>query len=243
MYILPSIDLRNGKVVRLERGQFNSQTVYGDDPVAVARQFINSGVEWIHMVDLDAAKTGQRTNAPAVRSVREAVSAKVQLGGGARSETIIRSMLDDGIDRVVVGSAALKDWKWFENVIADADLAGRIALGLDARAGKLAIHGWVEEIGTTVLDVARRVSGSSLGAIVFTDITRDGMMAGVNADMTERLVSGTDVPIIASGGVGSIEDVRLARSIGCSGVIIGRAYYEGKIDLEEAIATAARPSD
>jgi len=243
MYILPSIDLRNGKVVRLERGQFNSQTVYGDDPVAVARQFINSGVEWIHMVDLDAAKTGQRTNAPAVRSVREAVSAKVQLGGGARSETIIRSMLDDGIDRVVVGSAALKDWKWFENLIADADLAGRIALGLDARAGKLAIHGWVEEIGTTVLDVARRVSGSSLGAIVFTDITRDGMMAGVNADMTERLVSGTDVPIIASGGVGSIEDVRLARSIGCSGVIIGRAYYEGKIDLEEAIATAARPSD
>jgi len=243
MYILPSIDLRNGKVVRLERGQFNSQTVYGDDPVAVARQFINSGVEWIHMVDLDGAKTGQRTNAPAVRSVREAVSAKVQLGGGARSETIIRSMLDDGIDRVVVGSAALKDWKWFENLIADADLAGRIALGLDARAGKLAIHGWVEEIGTTVLDVARRVSGSSLGAIVFTDITRDGMMAGVNADMTERLVSGTDVPIIASGGVGSIEDVRLARSIGCSGVIIGRAYYEGKIDLEEAIATAARPSD
>jgi len=243
MYILPSIDLRNGKVVRLERGQFNSQTVYGDDPVAVARQFVNSGVEWIHMVDLDAAKTGQRTNAPAVRSVREAVSAKVQLGGGARSETIIRSMLDDGIDRVVVGSAALKDWKWFENLIADADLAGRIALGLDARAGKLAIHGWVEEIGTTVLDVARRVSGSSLGAIVFTDITRDGMMAGVNADMTERLVSGTDVPIIASGGVGSIEDVRLARSIGCSGVIIGRAYYEGKIDLEEAIATAARPSD
>ena len=238
MYILPSIDLRDGKVVRLARGEFESQTVYGDDPAAVAAQFVNAGVEWIHIVDLDAAKTGRVTNTPAVRSVREAVNVRIELGGGARSEPIIRSMLDDGIDRVVVGSAALKDWDWFEGLIGDVDLAGRIALGLDARAERLALHGWVDEIETTPLDLARRVSGSALGAIVFTDITRDGMMSGVNVDATEELVSSTDVPIIASGGVNSIEDIRLCRKIGCGGVIIGRAYYEGKIDLEEAVAEA-----
>lgn len=239
MYILPSIDLRAAKVVRLARGDYDAQTVYSDDPVAVASQFAQAGAQWMHVVDLDAAKTGQRVNAASVEAIRNAVDLKIELGGGARDERTIRAMLEGGISRVVVGSAALADWQWFEGLLGDVDLAGKLALGLDARNGRLAAEGWTTQTDLLATDLAGRVCGSDLAAIVYTDIDRDGMLTGVNIEMTERLVSATDVPIIASGGVGSIADIRLCRSIGCRGAIIGRAYYEGKIDLAQAIAEAA----
>jgi phosphoribosylformimino-5-aminoimidazole carboxamide ribotide isomerase len=191
------------------------------------------------MVDLDAARTGRATNTGAVRAVAAAVDARIELGGGARDEAAIEAMLELGAARVVVGSAALRDWAWFEDLAARGDLAGRLALGLDARGGRLAVHGWTEELASTAVEVAARVRGWPLGAIVYTDISRDGMLSGANVEATAEVIAVTDVPVIASGGVGSLEDVRLCRRIGCAGTIIGRAWYEGRIDLAGAIAAAS----
>lgn len=238
MLVLPAIDLRGGKVVRLSQGDYERQTVYSDDPVAVANEFASAGAEWIHVVDLDAAREGRPRNTAAVENIRGAVSVGIELGGGARNEDVIRQMLSGGADRVVVGSAAVKDWPWFLRLLEKADLVGKLALGLDARQGLLAVHGWTEQSDTTAEELARQVSGSSLGAIVYTDIARDGMLSGVNVEATARVIQATDVPVIASGGVGSLDDVSRCRDIGCAGVIIGRAWYEGRIDLPEAIARA-----
>ncbi len=238
MDILPAIDLREGKVVRLSRGDYEAQTTYCDDPVAVAEAFVAAGARWIHMVDLDAARSGRPANTASVEAVRRAVEVNIELGGGARDTATIEAMLALGVNRVVVGSAALENWTWFEQLLGQQELAGRLALGLDARGGRLAVHGWQEQIDATPLELARRVKGSALGAIVYTDIARDGMLSGVNIEATKKLVFATDVPIIASGGVRSIEDIRRCRQIGCLGVIIGKAYYEGKIDLAQAIIEA-----
>ena len=239
MDILPAIDLRGGKVVRLARGDYDLQTTYHDDPVEVARQFIAAGAKWIHMVDLDAARSGRPANHQAVRAVAEASGAAIQLGGGARDEATVDAMLSLGIRRVVVGSAAMKDWPWFERLAARDDLAGRLALGLDARDGRLAAEGWTEQLATTALELARRVRGWPLGAIVYTDIGRDGMLSGVNVEATAEIVAATDVPVIASGGLRDLADVAECRRIGCAGAIIGRAYYEGSIDLARAVEVAA----
>lgn len=238
MDILPAIDLRGGKVVRLTRGDYDCQTTYSQDPAAVARQFVAAGAAWIHMVDLDAAKSGLASNTAAIAAVRSAVGAKIELGGGARTTEAIEAMLAMGANRVVVGSAAMKNWLWFEGLLADKNMAGKLALGLDARDGLLAAHGWTEQTDLRAVDLARRVKGSGLGAIVYTDIARDGMLAGVNIDATAELVAATDVGVIASGGVSSLDDIRQCRQIGCAGAIIGKAWYEGKIDLAQAVALA-----
>jgi len=238
MDILPAIDLRDGKVVRLRQGDYGAQTTYADDPVAVAKSFVAAGATWIHVVDLDAARTGRPTNTDAVAAVCKAVSARVELGGGLRDDATVEAALALGVHRVVVGSAALKDWEWFGGLVSRSDLAGRIALGLDAREGRLAVHGWTETTPTSALQIARRTRGWSLGAIVYTDIARDGMLTGVNLDATAGIVQATDVPVIASGGVSGLEDVVACRRIGCAGVVIGRAYYEGRIDLARAILLA-----
>ncbi len=240
MDVLPAIDIRGGKVVRLSQGDYGQETAYGDDPSAAAKEFARLGARWLHVVDLDAARSGSPANTEVVRAVRRAVGTRIELGGGARTQAAIDGMLGLGVDRVVVGSAALGNWKWFEALIHRADLAGRIALGLDARDGRLAVHGWTERIEATAAEVASRVRGWPLAAIVYTDIARDGMLAGVNVPATEKLIHTTDVPVIASGGVASIDDVRRCKAIGCLGVIIGRAYYEGRIDLAEALRVAQR---
>ncbi len=239
MQVLPAIDLLDGNVVRLERGEYDRRTIYSDAPADVACEYVAAGAKWIHVVDLNAARSGQRENSTAVRLIAQAGDVKIELGGGARDERSIESMLEDGADRVVVGSAALMDWEWFESLIERTDLAGKIALGLDARDGQLNLHGWTKQAELTALQLARRVSGSGLAAIVYTDIARDGMLTGVNIDATAELVAATDVPVIASGGVASIEDVSRCKQIGCCGVIIGKAYYEGRIDLKEALELAA----
>jgi phosphoribosylformimino-5-aminoimidazole carboxamide ribotide isomerase len=237
MDVLPAIDLRGGRVVRLSQGDYDRETAYGEDPAAVAREFAEAGARWIHVVDLDAARTGRPTNTSAVRAIA-AEAAKVELGGGARSDAAVEGMLAAGASRVVVGSAALTDWDWFERLLGRRDMAGRVALGLDAREGRLAMHGWRERVDATAEEVAGRVRGWPLGAIIYTDIARDGMMSGVNVEATESVIRATDVPVIAAGGVASLEDVARCRSIGCLGVIIGRAYYEGRIDLAEACRAA-----
>ena len=234
MDILPAIDLRQGKVVRLAQGDYDRQRTYHDDPVAVARLFVQAGATWIHVVDLDAARTGTPANSAAVRAVVQAVDARVELGGGARNAAAVERMLESGVARVVVGSAAMKDWPWFEALAARDDLAGRLALGLDARDGRLAAHGWAEQLDTSATELASRTRGWPLGAIVYTDIARDGMLTGVNIEATAEIIRATDVPVIASGGVGSLDDIRRCASIGCAGVIVGRAWYEGKIDLKQA---------
>ncbi len=239
MEIIPAIDLLDGKVVRLQRGDYDLKTNYSDDAVSVAKEFVSAGARWIHMVDLNAAKTGRPTNTEVIKKVRQQVDVKIELGGGARSNSTIASMLDMGIDRVIVGSAALKDWAWFENLIEKESFAGKIALGLDARSGKLATQGWTRQSETPATEIARRVKGSQLAAIIYTDIARDGMLSGVNIEATAELINSTDVPIIASGGVSCIEDIKECKRIDCWGAIIGRAYYEGKIDIAQAVKVAS----
>jgi len=234
--ILPAIDLLDGKVVRLERGDYDRRTTYSLDPAAVAHRLADAGVRWVHVVDLDAARTGRPTNTAAVADIRQAVDLRIELGGGARDVATIDAMLAMGVDRVVVGSAALRDWEWFEGLLDRGDLAGRLALGLDCRSGRLAVEGWTKELPATPVELARRVKGLPLGAIVYTDITRDGMMGGVNVEATAEVVAATDVAVIASGGVGSLDDVLACKRIGCAGVIVGKAWYEGKVDLCEALA-------
>ena len=240
MDVLPAIDLRGGKVVRLQQGDYDQQTTYADDPSLVARRFADAGADWIHVVDLDAARTGQITNRAEILAIRRTTRVKIELGGGARSADTIRLMLSDLADRVVVGSAGLKDWDWFEGLLGlEAIPNERLALGLDARNGRLAIHGWTEELPDTAVDLARRVRGSGLGAIVYTDIARDGMLEGINIEATAEVLGATDVPVVASGGLGSLDDIRQCRRIGCGGVILGKALYEGRVDLADALAVAS----
>ena len=243
MEVLPAIDLRDGKVVRLQQGDYDRQKVYRDDPAAVAKEMAAAGARWIHVVDLDAAKTGRRANAAAVAAIASAADVRIELGGGARTEADIDAMLAAGAGRVVVGSAALADWAWFQRLVRRADLAGKLALGLDARQGRLAVHGWTERLQTSAVELARRTAGWPLGAIVFTDIARDGMLTGPNFNAVAEVIAATDVTVIASGGVAGLQDVQRCKEIGCAGVIVGRAYYEGKIDLAQAcrLARQGRP--
>ena len=239
MKILPAIDLRGGKVVRLERGDYDLQTTYGDDPAATARVFADAGAEWIHIVDLDAAKSGRPTNTGAIAAIRDAVDIRLELGGGMRDEQTLRLALDAGVDRVIVGSAALRDPQWFEQLVAIDDLAGRVVLGLDAREGMLAADGWTTQTECTALEVAQRAGDWPLAGIIYTDIARDGMLTGVNIAATAELISVTDVPVIASGGVASLDHLLACKEIGCWGAIVGKAWYEGLIDLAHACKLTA----
>ncbi len=239
MDILPAIDLCLGKVVRLRQGNYGRKAVYSDDPASVADEFAEAGAEWIHVVDLDAARTGEPANFERVLDIRRSVDVKIELGGGIRNTETVEMMLAEGIDRLVIGSAAIKDFDWFEGLLSDPQTAERLALGLDAREGKLAVSGWLEQTSTTALEMARRVNGTNLGAIVYTDISRDGMLTGINIDGVSEMVAATDVDVIASGGVRNMDDVRQCLAAGCAGLIIGLAYYERRIGIEEAVEVAS----
>ncbi|HDY65075.1 MAG TPA: 1-(5-phosphoribosyl)-5-[(5-phosphoribosylamino)methylideneamino]imidazole-4-carboxamide isomerase [Phycisphaerae bacterium] len=244
MDVLPAIDLRGGKVVRLQQGNYDQQTTYADDPVAVAKGFIDTGTKWIHVVDLDAARTGRLINTESVREICQVASpagVNVQNGGGIRDLQVIQTLLNAGISRLVIGSAALKNWGWFEQLLGGDEVDNeRLALGLDARGGLVAAEGWTEQLDQLAVDLARRVSGSGLGAIVYTDIERDSMLTGVNVEATAELVAATDVPVVASGGLSSLDDIRQCHQIGCSGVILGKALYEGQVDLGDALDVAGK---
>ena len=238
MEVLPSIDVRGGRVVRLAQGDYGRETAYGDDPAAVARQLASGPAGWIHVVDLDAARSGERANAEAIAAICRAVPACVELGGGIRDDAAVEAALALGVARVVVGSAALAEWGWFSRLVRRAELAGKVALGLDARGEALAVHGWTEPAGRSVREVARQAGELPLAAIIYTDIERDGMLTGPNVAMTAEVIALSRRPVIASGGVSSLDDVARCRDAGCAGAIIGRAWYEGRIDLDRARAVA-----
>lgn len=239
--LYPAIDLRDGRVVRLVQGDYDAETVYGDDPVAVARSFAAQGAAWVHVVDLDAARSGDPVNRPVVAAVAEAVAgtALVQTGGGVRSVDDARALADAGVARVVMGSAAVRDPSLVERV---AELVP-VAVGLDHRDGDLAVHGWTESSGVALDDALGRFPGAA--AFVITDIGRDGMLAGPDVDGLAAAVAATSVPVIASGGVGTLDDVAaLVRIAGLAGIITGRALYEGRFTVADAVAVCrAGPPD
>ena len=230
--LYPSIDLRGGNVVRLRRGDFAEETVYGDDPVAVATSFVEQGASWIHVVDLDAALTGEARNRHLIGAVVVAVDgrAQVQTGGGVRTVEDAKALAGVGVARVVMGSAAVQRPELVDDVAAIVS----VAVGLDQRGGELAVHGWTEDSGVTLADAIHRFAAAS--AFVVTDIERDGTLAGPDVEGLATLVSATNVPVIASGGVGSLDDlVALAAIDGLHGIITGRALYEGRFTVAEAI--------
>ena len=239
MILLPAIDLKGGRCVRLERGQMDAATVFHDDPAGQAAIFEAQGFEWLHCVDLDGAFAGRSVNADAIAAIRTRIKLPVQLGGGIRDRAGIDAWLAAGIARVILGTAALRD----PVLVRDAARAypGRVAVGLDARDGKVAVQGWAETSGMTALELARRFEDAGVAAIVFTDIARDGMLQGVNVAATAALARAVRIPVIASGGVAGIEDIanlKAAREPNILGLVIGRALYDGRIDPGAALSLA-----
>jgi phosphoribosylformimino-5-aminoimidazole carboxamide ribotide isomerase len=243
MLILPAIDLRGGQCVRLRRGDYAQETVFGDDPAAVARRWVEQGAAFLHLVDLDGARQGEPVNGASVRRIVEAAGVPCQLGGGLRSEAHLAEALGWGVRRVVLGTRALQDPAWCEAMCRR--FPGRVALGIDARQGRVATEGWLNDSGRPALELARQCATWPPAAIIYTDINRDGMLEGPNVDATAEVARAVGaVPVIASGGVTTLEDVaRLARQR-LAGCIVGRALYEGRLDLAAAIALArSEPAD
>ena len=236
--LFPAIDLKGGACVRLRRGELGEATVYSEDPAVQARAWQEAGFAWLHVVDLDGAFAGESRNGAAVRAILGAVSIPVQLGGGIRDLAAIESWLDRGVARVILGSAAAKDPGLTR--AACRAFPGRIVLGIDARDGRVATEGWAETGTLSALELAQRYGDAGAAAIVFTDIGRDGMLAGINLAATEELARAVPIPVIASGGAASVEDVRAVRAspAGIAGLILGRALYDGRITPAEALAAA-----
>jgi len=230
--LYPAIDLLDGKVVRLQQGDYDNETHYGYDPVAVATSFVDAGAPWVHVVDLDAARDGNARNRSIVASIASAVSgrAQVQTGGGVRGVDDARALADAGVSRVVMGSAALQDPALVEAV---AEVLP-VAVGLDHRDGALAVHGWTQSTDMTVAHALARFAAAS--AFVITDIGRDGMLTGPDLAGLDLAVRSTTTPVIASGGISSLDDVRVVAAIGVAGVITGKAVYEGRFTVADAVA-------
>ena len=245
--LYPAIDLRDGRCVRLYQGDYGRETVYGDDPVAQARMFAAAGAAWIHVVDLDAARTGDPTNREIVAAIADAVDVPVQSGGGVRDDAAADALLDAGVRRVVVGTAALDDPDWVGRLAARHP--GRVAVGLDARGRDVAVHGWTEGSGRDLVELARLFDGSGVAALVVTEIGRDGTLAGPDLGQLAEVLAATGLDVIASGGVGSLDDLRAlavltAGSTGTgerrlAGAIVGRALYEGAFALDSAVEVVA----
>jgi phosphoribosylformimino-5-aminoimidazole carboxamide ribotide isomerase len=235
--IIPAIDLKDGRCVRLAQGDFRRVTVYSDDPVSIAKRWQKNGAERIHVVDLDGSRSGSPRNEGVIRDIVSEVGLPIEVGGGIRDMKTIAAYIGMGIGWVILGTMALRD-KDFVREACDA-YNGKIILGIDANDGKAAIRGWTEQTSESAVDIAKGYEGFGLAAIVYTDIKRDGMEAGVNIEATRNLAQSVDIPIIASGGVSSVEDIRRLREIekfGVVGVIIGKALYSGAVSLEEAIS-------
>jgi phosphoribosylformimino-5-aminoimidazole carboxamide ribotide isomerase len=234
--ILPAIDLRGGQCVRLRQGDYAQETVFGADPAAMAQRWVAEGATFLHLVDLDGARDGKPVNTDSVRSIVKATGVPCQLGGGMRTEAHIEQTLALGVTRVVVGTKAITDPGWLERVCQK--FPNKIVLGIDARQGRVATEGWLQESTLSPLELAKRCEAWPLAALVYTDIGRDGMMKGPNLDAMRELAQAVKIPLIASGGVTTLDDVRRLTTLGIAGAIIGRALYEGTIDLAQAITAA-----
>lgn len=236
MILFPAIDLKNGQCVRLEQGDMARATVFNLDPAAQAKSFEDQGFEYLHVVDLDGAFAGKPVNAQAVEAMLTRVKFPVQLGGGIRDLATIEAWLAKGISRVIIGTAAVRDPALVKE--AAKKFPGRVAVGLDARDGKVAVEGWADVSTVTALDIAQRFEDAGVAAIVFTDIARDGMLKGINWDATIALADAISIPVIASGGLASIVDIKALlepRAKKLEGAISGRALYDGRIDPTEAL--------
>ena len=235
MILYPAIDLKDGQCVRLLRGDMDAATVFGADPAAQARSFAEAGCRWLHLVDLNGAFAGRSVNGEAVEAIIDAVTVPIQLGGGIRDHEAIRQWLDRGVARVILGTAAVEDPELVRR--AAKDFPGQIAVGIDARSGQVAVRGWAEETSLDATDLARRFEDAGVAAIIYTDIDRDGAMGGPNIPATESLARAVEVPVIASGGVSSLDDLKALKESGLiEGAISGRALYDGAIDLRVALA-------
>jgi phosphoribosylformimino-5-aminoimidazole carboxamide ribotide isomerase len=236
LILFPAIDIKDGVCVRLEQGDMARATVFNRDPAAQAQTFVSEGFEYLHVVDLDAAFAGRPVNVRAVERILESIPLPVQLGGGLRDMGAISSWLEKGVDRAIIGTAAVRD----PSLVREAARAfpGRIAVGLDARDGKVAVQGWAETSELTALEIAQRFEDAGVAAIIYTDISRDGLLKGLNLDATVALAEAVTIPIIASGGLASLDDIRLMlepRAAKLAGAIAGRAIYDGRLNATEAL--------
>jgi phosphoribosylformimino-5-aminoimidazole carboxamide ribotide isomerase len=238
--LYPAIDLKEGRCVRLYRGEMNQATVFNEDPAAQARSFAAAGCHWLHIVDLDGAFAGKPMNRASVEAILDAVQIPVQLGGGIRELATVESWLGRGVTRAILGTAALHN----PNLVKEACrlFPTRIAVGIDARDGRVAVEGWSKTSRMTALDLALKFEDAGVAAIIFTDIERDGTLAGANIERTAELARNLETPVIASGGISSLEDLRALKAHECDGIggaILGRALYDGRVDLAAALALAA----
>ncbi len=236
MEVWPAIDLRGGKCVRLRQGDYDRETVFGEDAVAIARQWADGGAHYLHLVDLDGARDGQPGNLSVVKAILQAVSLSCELGGGIRNEQTIRELLNMGLCRLVIGTLAIRQPDWFRSMCRQ--FPRRLVLGIDARGGKVATHGWLQTTDMAAPEVARQFQDEPLAAIVYTDIATDGMLAGPNVAAMAEMQAAVELPVVASGGVTTCDDVARLAAAGMAGCIIGRALYEGTIALPEALAAA-----
>ena len=237
MILYPAIDLKEGRCVRLRQGDMGQATVFNDDPAAQAADFAAVGFSWLHIVDLDGAFAGRPANGAAVEAILQAVSLPIQLGGGIRDLATAESWLDRGVRRVILGTAAVRD-PGFVRAAAKA-FPERVAVGIDARDGKVAVEGWAETSQVTALEIAQRFEDAGVAAIIFTDIARDGLLKGLNLDATIALADAVSIPVVASGGLASIEDIKAMltpRAKKLAGAIAGRALYDGRLDPATALA-------
>ncbi|MFP4003053.1 MAG: 1-(5-phosphoribosyl)-5-[(5-phosphoribosylamino)methylideneamino]imidazole-4-carboxamide isomerase [Alphaproteobacteria bacterium] len=235
MILFPAIDLKDGRAVRLEQGDMARATVFNEDPAAQARAFEAQGFEWLHLVDLNGAFAGAPVNGAAVEAILAAVRLPVQLGGGIRTHAGIASWLEKGVRRVILGTAAVRDPALVK--AAAREWPGRIAVGIDAREGRVAVEGWAQSSDIDAVTLAKRFEDAGVAALIFTDIARDGLMTGINVAATAALARAVSIPVIASGGLGGLDDLRALMDCGApvAGVISGRALYDGRLDPAQAL--------
>ena len=240
--IIPAIDLRNGKVVRLLRGDYQHPTTYGVDPVDTAKAFADAGCRWLHIVDLDGARDGRAHNLDIIEKIIRSTSMQVEVGGGIRTEEVMEYLLAIGAQRLILGTRAISDRDWFFAMANDARFKHRLVLGLDARDGRVATHGWTaaNQNLPSALEVARGVAKWPLAGIIYTDISRDGTLAGPNVGATQAMLQVIkELPIIHSGGIGSLAHIEALKHLNIAGIIVGRAIYEGTLDLKQAVNALA----
>ena len=236
MLILPAIDIRNGKCVRLQQGDYNQETVYGDSPVEMAKHWEQHGAEFLHIVDLDGAKEGLPTNFTIVSEIAQSINIPIEIGGGIRNQETIQRYLDAGVNRLVIGTLALKEADWFRDM--SQQFPNKLVLGIDGRNGLVATEGWLETSQTLATDLAKKYVDLPLAALVYTDIAKDGMLTGPNIVEMEAMRRAVPFPLVVSGGVATLDDVRCLAQGGFHSCIIGKALYENQFTLEEVLAVA-----
>ena len=236
MQIWPAIDIRGGKCVRLRQGDYAQETVYGDEPALAAERWLEQGAQQLHLVDLDGARDGRSVNRAAIQSILSRVNIPCELGGGIRDETTIGEWLVDGMQRLVIGTKAIRDAAWFRRMCQQ--YPSQLALGIDARDEQVAVEGWLQTSDVAAVEMAQEFNDEPIAAIIYTDIAKDGMLSGPNLDAMQQMKQAVDIPVIASGGVSTVDDVRQLAEIGVDGCIIGRSLYEGTLTLPDALDAA-----